>query len=292
MMLHNDLVGDTAVRSKGRDETVYVYRAGGSFWDLHTDAFYDLSSSAKMWRTWTKLGWRDYIRQNGRNVWGPLWSIAGLGATVGILGYVYGALLSFDPRHGYPFTAAGLIAWFFIASCVGGGPFVFLNAAGLIKERPLPISFSVFQYTFRIYIDYLSRFAVFAIVAMLTRLVPNAKIILLIPSLLIYFVAGLWVTLLFGLAGSRYRDLNQIIGPLMLIVFLATPILWPAGMLQMNLIAAINPFTHFIEIIREPLLGNAPSLVSYVVTTVIAVGGWVLAFFIFARNKDRLIFWL
>lgn len=292
MTLHSDQVSDTAVCSKGRNDTIYVYKAGGGFSDLHADAVHDLVSGAQMWRIWAKLGWRDYLQQNGRNVWGPLWSIAGLGATVGILGYVYGALLSYEPRHGYPFTAGGLIAWFFIASCIGGGPFVFLNAAGLIKERPLPISFNVFQYTFRIYIEFLSKFAVFAIVAALTRFVPNANVLLLIPGLLIYFITGLWVTLLIGLGGSRYRDLNQIIGPIMLIVFLSTPILWPAGMLQMGWVASLNPFTHFIDIIREPLLGNAPSLVNYCVSAAIAVGGCALTFFVFARTKDRLIFWL
>ena len=292
MTLSSDQVSEATAFAKARNDTVYVYKAGGGFRDLHNDAVHDLISGAKMWRIWTRLGWRDYLQQNGRNFWGPLWSIAGLGATVGILGYVYGALLSYEPRHGYPFTAGGLIAWFFIASCIGGGPFVFLNAAGLIKERPLPISFSVYQYTFRIYIEYLSKFSVFAIVAVLTQLAPNANILLLIPGLLIYFVTGLWVTLLVGLGGSRYRDLNQIIGPIMLIVFLSTPILWPAGMLSMSWVATLNPFTHFIDIIREPLLGNMPSPVNYWTSAAIAVGGWVLTFFVFARNKDRLIFWL
>jgi ABC-type polysaccharide/polyol phosphate export permease len=281
------------LRPKGRSSAVYVYRAGSSTWSRLLDALNDLALAGRMWRTWTKLAWWDYRQQNGRNVLGPLWSIAGLALTVGVLGYVYGALLSYDPRHGYPFVAAGMIAWFFISSCVGGGPFVFLNAAGLIKERPLPISFSVFQYTFRIFIEFCSKFLVFALVALLTLFAPTVQIALLIPGLLLYLLNGLWVTMLFGIAGARYRDISQIIGPLMLIIFLATPILWPADMLSTNsFIARLNPFTHYIDIIREPLLGNVPSMISYVMVTVIAAAGWIVTLLAFARNKDRIVFWL
>jgi ABC-type polysaccharide/polyol phosphate export permease len=273
--------------------TAYVFRAGRTWSEKLTDAIDDLTAGARMWSIWGKLGWRDYQHQTSRTIFGPLWSVMGLAITVGVLGYVYGALLSYDPRHGYPFIAAGLIAWFFIAGGIGGGPSVFINAAGLLKERPLPISFSVYQYTLRLFIDFCMRFAVFALVALFALFFPGHNLVFLLPGILLYFLNGLWVTLSFGILGARYRDISQIIGPLMLIAFLATPILWPQDMLHSNdLVAKLNPFTHFVDIIREPLLGNAPSGLSFAIVVAITVVGWAAALVLFALKKDQIVFWL
>lgn len=246
-----------------------------------------------MWRTWATLGWRDFRHQTRRTLLGPFWSVIGTGIMVGALGYVYGALLKTDPRYGYPFVAAGLIAWFFISGCMIGGFTVFLNAAGLLKERPLPISFSVFRYTYRLFVEFCFKFLVFAAVAVLVGIVPGPALLFLLPGLILYLLNGVWVVLLFGMIGTRYRDANELISPLMLIAFLATPILWPQAALQSNeFIATLNPLTHLIAIVREPLLGNAPSLLSVEVVLAITLLGWMLALLVFVFAKDRIVFWL
>lgn len=253
----------------------------------------DLLAGASMWRTWMVLGWRDFRHQTSRTLLGPLWSVVGLAITVAALGYVYGALLSWSPRDGFPFTAAGLICWFFISGCLQGGTNVFINAAGVLKERPLPISFNVYRYTWRLFIEFCLKFFVFGAVALLVMFNPGVDVLYVLPGLLLYFLNGLWVNILFGVIGARYRDAGQLMSPLMLIAFLATPILWPQTALgDRAFIGAVNPFTHFIDIIREPLLGSPPPTLSVVVVCAVLLVGWSITLVAFARCKDRIVFWL
>jgi ABC-2 type transport system permease protein len=274
-------------------DTEYTYDAGLGERGQLTEAILDLAAGARLWRTWGLLGWRDFRHQTNRTIIGPLWTVVGMAVTVGALGYVYGALLSWPPRTGYPFLAAGLLAWFFISGSIQGGCSVFINAAGILQERPLPISFNIYRFTWRLFIEFGIKFLVFVITALAVWFNPGLSLLYILPILPLYFLNALWVIQLFGMIGTRYRDFPQLVNPLMLIAFLTTPILWPQSALNdQQFIGTYNPLTHFIDILREPLLGNPPPLGSIVVVGAIMIVGWIVTLFAFARFKNRIVFWL
>ena len=72
---------------------------------------------------------------------------------------------------------------------------------------------------------------------------------------------GIWVALLLGLINVRYRDLGQLIPNAMRLAFFVTPILWyPDSVTGIRTIFVdFNPFYYFIELLRAPLLGQAPT---------------------------------
>lgn len=258
-----------------------------------TQAWVDLATAIGMWRIWLFLGWRDFRYQTNRTLLGLSWPIIGLGITVAALGYVYGALLSWPSNTGYPYIAAGFVCWFFISGCVQGGLNVFIANAGLLKERPLPVSFSIFRYTTRMFLEFCVKFIVFFIAAALVKLPPTINMLLVFPALVIYFLNGLWINLLFGIAGARFRDLNELFSPLMLIAFLSTPVLWPKDALgDKAFITQYNPFSQFIDLVREPLLGAPIPLEAIFVTCSFLVMGWIVTFAVFIKCRSRLVFWL
>ncbi|MCQ8782814.1 ABC transporter permease [Mangrovibrevibacter kandeliae] len=274
-------------------ESQDVYNASETFGGKLAEALADLWAGARLWHTWCLLGWRDFLQETKRTALGPLWAILGLAVTVAALGYVYGALLSWPPSEGYPYITAGLTCWFFISACIQGGSSVFISSAGILKERALPISFSVYRYTLRLFIEFCIKFVVFIGVALLVGIEPTSALLFLIPGLLLYFLNGIWVNLIFGIVGAGFRDVSQLISPIMLIVFLATPILWPQTALGgQGAVAEFNPFTHFIAVIRDPLLGSVPSHLSLAVVVATLVGGWLLTFLAFIRYKNKIVFWL
>lgn len=276
-----------------RDDTEYRYDAADGLGADLREGLRDVGQGIAMWRTWLALGLRDFLNHGRRTMLGPLWSIVGTLVTVVALGSVYGALLRSGTNETYPYVAAGLICWFFIAGSLQGGFSVFLNSAGLIKEREIPISFNVFRYTWRLFIEFVFKFVVFAIVAFAVGLELSFVQVLALPALALLFLNGLWVAMLFGVGGARYRDLGEMIGPLMLIAFLATPVLWPQTALASNqFIADWNPLTHYIAIVREPLLGRPAPSISVIVVLALTVAGWAIALPVFAAAKTRLVFWL
>ena len=272
---------------------VYEFDADRGMAAKVVDGFHDLREALALTPIWMALGWWDFRRQTRRTALGPLWSIIGTGVTVAVLGYVYGAILNMERSTTFPYIAAGMVLWFFISGCINGGLSVYLSARGVLMERNLPVAFSAFRFVWRYLIELILKFVVFAIAALYVMLPMTETALLALPGLLLLVVNGVWVVLVLGPIGARFRDVAQIVSPLMLIAFLASPVLWPQGILGANeFIALINPFAHFLAMVRDPLLGAPPPILSVVVTLGITAMGWVIAVTTHCLTKDRIVFWI
>jgi ABC-2 type transport system permease protein/lipopolysaccharide transport system permease protein len=77
------------------------------------------------------------------------------------------------------------------------------------------------------------------------------------------------------------------------IVFFVTPIFWRKEMLaERGLLAEFNPFFHFIEIVRAPLLGQAPPLRTWFAVAAITAVGWAATLVVFSAYRRRIAYWL
>ena len=107
---------------------------------------------------------------------------------------------------------------------------------------------------------------------------------------------ALFVGFVFGILGVRYRDLVEMLNAVMRIAFLATPIIWiPDEGMQRGAMEAFliyNPFYHFVEIIRAPLLGQSPALLSWSVVIGFTVAGFLAAWILKKRYAHVVPFWL
>lgn len=271
----------------------YLYDANQNLSTVFSDGLNDLVQAAAMVAIWARLGWLDFRHQTSRAVLGPLWSIIGTGITVGVLGFVYGAVLDLRGSASFPYIAAGFVVWFFISGCINGGLSAYVSARGVLEERSLPIAFTAFRFVFRYFIEMMFKFVVFIVAAAAVALPISANIFFALPGLIILVLNGLWVVLFFGPLGARYRDINEFMSPMMLVAFLASPVLWPQAVLGTNeFIALFNPFAHFLAIVREPLLGSPPPTLSVLVTLSFTVVGWIVAIVSHCLTKNRVVFWL
>jgi ABC-type polysaccharide/polyol phosphate export permease len=57
-------------------------------------------------------------------------------------------------------------------------------------------------------------------------------------------------------------------------------------------LADYNPFTHLLALLRDPLLGRAPTLNDWLIVLGVTIIGWVTAFLFFARFRVRIAYWL
>jgi ABC-type polysaccharide/polyol phosphate export permease len=46
-----------------------------------------------------------------------------------------------------------------------------------------------------------------------------------------------------------------------------------------------------VDILRQPLLGKAPAVESYLVCLATALVGWAFAYWLFASKRHRLAYW-
>ena len=79
----------------------------------------------------------------------------------------------------------------------------------------------------------------------------------------------------------------------MRISFFVTPILWMPEMLPNRAVFVdFNPFFHYLELVRAPLLGNVPQATSWFTVAGITVFGWLITLELFRRYRGRIAYWL
>jgi ABC-type polysaccharide/polyol phosphate export permease len=192
-----------------------------------------------------------------------------------------------------PFLLSGLIPWTMIAAVIGESTGVFLGGEGLIKNQQFPYSVLIYGVVARNVLIFAHNLIGYFLVAVLCGVSLNSALLLLIPGLLLVVVNFVWVCLLVAIFCLRFRDFQQIVASLLQVAVFVTPIFWNANQIQGTraIIVDANILHHMVELLRRPLLGEVPSLVSYGVCTVTAFLGWWIAYRLFASKRHRLPYW-
>jgi ABC-type polysaccharide/polyol phosphate export permease len=122
---------------------------------------------------------------------------------------------------------------------------------------------------------------------------PTPATLYVIPALAVVLVAGSGLGTLLALFGARYRDMQHAMGVASGFLFLFSPVMWRAEQLQTNQWAVqFNPLHYFIDLVRKPLLGEAPTTADWTWTVLSALVILMIGFGAFAYSRRRLYYWL
>ena len=239
------------------------------------------------------LGSQEIRQRYRRSKLGPFWLTISLGVTVCALGFLYGSLFRQPLNEYLPYLTAGFVVWGLIAGLVNDGARAFIDSEGLIRQLSAPLSVYVYRTVWTGLLTFLHNIVVFIIVALIFLRWPGWPISLLIPALFLLLLNGAWIGLFLGVVSARFRDIPQIVASIVQVMFFITPILWTSDMLPDRAIfLQLNPFYHFVEIIRSPLLGNWPSIESWLAVMSITVIGWLIALTIYTVYRWRIAYWI
>ena len=258
-----------------------------------TLAFHDLFQGARARYLWGRLGWQDIRRLYRRSVLGPFWLTISMGLLVAALGTLYGALWKVELADYVPFLALGFVVWTLISGVITEGCNAFINAEGIIKHVGLPFSVHVYRLLWRNLLVLCHNAVVFVIVAAIFGVWPGWAGLLAVPGLALLCINGIWAGLLLGIISARFRDVPPIVASVVRVLLFVTPIIWmPELMPGRAFVLDLNPFYHLVEVVRAPLLGQVPGLVSWLAVLGITLGGWIVAFEFFRRYRWRIAYWV
>ena len=256
-------------------------------------AIQDIVDGACNWHVWGTLGWFDVRQRYRQSKIGPFWLTISMGVTIGAIGTLYGGLFRADAAKYLPYVAISFVVWNFIAGLVNDGCNAFISGQGSIKNVRLPLSVYVYRVIWRDFIIFCHNFLIVVVVALGFAIRPGLIALLAVPAFFLLCLNGFWVGLLFGLLSTRFRDVPQIVSSAMQVVFFLTPIIWQPELLPHRaVVLTFNPFFHMIELVRRPLLGESPSLVSWVAVLAVTVVGTAIAFAMYARFRCRIVYWV
>jgi ABC-2 type transport system permease protein len=287
-------------------------------------AFGDIRRAIEQRELWGHLGWQDIKQRYRRSVIGPLWITISMAVTALALGVLYSQLFGQPIGTFMPYVTVGFMIWYFISACVTEGTETFIANEGLIRFLPAPLMIYVFRTVWRQILFFAHNVVVYLVVLAvfftqidhpyrMVETLPNGAmgilhpglswtIVFALPAFLMIVINGMWVCLLFGILAARYRDIPPVVLSFMQLFFTMTPIIWTPDLLAggapgsvraiVEQLARLNPFYHFIEIFRAPLVGQQQSWTHWLVVGVITLVGWTLALVALRNYRSRVAYWV
>jgi ABC-2 type transport system permease protein len=250
---------------------------------------------------WAHLGWQDIRQRYRRSVLGPLWITISMAVTAVALGVLYAGLFGNELSVQLPYILVGFIVWGFVSGCVNEGSEVFTSNVGLIRHLPAPLSVHVYRLIWRQMLFFAHNLVVYLVMLLVFPQPLGWATLTVFPALLLLVVNGTWVALLLGIVTTRFRDLKPITQSMVQLLFFLTPIVWiyrdllespNASIAERARLVEFNPLLHFLEIVRQPLLGQDQALRHWVVVGVITVVGWAVTLVLLRRFRSRISYWV
>ena len=217
------------------------------------------------------------------------------------LGLLYAGLFQNDLSVQLPNILVGFIIWGFIAGCITEGSEVFISNVGLITHLPAPLSVHLYRLVWRQTLFFLHNLVVYLVMLVVFPQDLHWTDLAAVPAFGLLVLNGAWVALLLGIVTTRFRDLAPIIQSVVQLAFFMTPIVWiyqdllnspNPTIAERARLAELNPFLHFVEMLRRPMLGQPQELRYWVVVLVCTVVGWALTLFVLRRYRSRVSYWV
>ena len=248
------------------------------------------------WRArelWGTMGLHDARQRYRRSFLGPFWITISMGIMVAALGLLYGAIFKLELRIYLPYLACGFVIWGLISGLIQDGTKSFISSGHLMRQLRVPVSIYVYRAMWSNLVTFAHNIWIYVFVAWWFDVFPGWEVLWALPGFVLLTINALWIGLLLGLTSARFRDIPLIVANVVQVMFFITPVIWKPSMLpDRALFLELNPFYHFMEILRGPLLGSTPGVENWLVAIAITLIGWGITLFFYTGYRWRLAYWV
>jgi ABC-type polysaccharide/polyol phosphate export permease len=255
-----------------------------------SEAASDVLSGARFWRLWLALALEDIGIKHRGTALGPLWIVVNYVLLSGtfILLFNKGG----DPKLYASHAMIGLLIWQFLADLMNSGVKLFHKNATYVSGTKLPMSFYVYNCLALCVMR--SLYALIGCVLLFVFF--GSSLILFIPaaigSFLIILLIAPAAIIILAFTGAFYSDTQFLVTNFTRIAMFLTPVFWmhEGAHGVRGLLYYWNPFTHFIEIVRVPLMYGVYPWDSLLICIGVGLIAWFLAAIIFVRLRRQVVF--
>lgn len=207
---------------------------------------------------------------------------------------LFGLIVKMAPPGDYPFALflfTGLLPWNFLANSLMGGAMAIVGNANLVKKIYFPLQILPFTKVVSEFISLLLGMIVLGVIVVVFGVGLSWYLLLLpVPFLVqIVFISGL--TYLFACANVFFRDVQHIIGIVVMAWMYVTPVLYPINIIETKpawaqLAVHLNPMTGIINFYQKLVLDHAlPNMAWFAYSAATAAVLFVVGFVVFNRYK-------
>ena len=256
--------------------------------------FEELMGGARNWRVWHLLGLNELRRRYARSRFGQLWLTLSTAAMIGVLSVVWSLLWNQPMRELMPFIGIGLIMWSFLAQVLTECTSIFVTHGNFYRNQKMNFSVSVYSVIYKNSLMLAHNLIVIVGLIIAFGVPVNWYLLQIVPAFALTCIMMAWSGYVIAMTCVRYRDTIQVITTWLMVWFFITPVMWKPDFLlpKYHFIIDFNPLAQFLDLLRNPFLGEPISAHTWVTTTAIALGGGILALPVIGRYQRRVIFWM
>jgi lipopolysaccharide transport system permease protein len=237
------------------------------------------------------LTWRDVKVRYKQAALGVAWAILQPVTSMIIFSVILGYLLKVPTDNGIPypvFSFVALLPWQLFANALtrSGGSLV--GSANLITKVYFPRLVIPISSLGASLVDFLFSFLVLIGLMMFYKIHITWNVLwlpfFLLFALVTAFAVGLWLSAL----NVQYRDVQQMIGPIVSAWMYASPVVYSASIIpsaKWQVVYALNPMAGVIQGFRWALLGTQPPDLSLLVSMGVVLVLLVSGLFFFKRME-------
>jgi ABC-type polysaccharide/polyol phosphate export permease len=246
----------------------------------------------KSWM-WSAMAMQDIKMRYRGSLLGPFWLTISMVIMIAAMGLIYARMFHMEITSYLPFLTVGLVIWNFVSTVIIEGCQTFLSAQNIITQVRLPFSIHAWRNVCRNLIVLAHNMVIVPFVLVIFGVHVGWSVIAIIPALVVLTINGIWISILLGMISARYRDVPPIVMSFVTVIFFVTPIFWPPEALGVWMQALpLNPLFAAVDVMRAPLLGGAPLQYSWTVLLAVTILGSAGTFFLFARFRPRIAYWV
>ncbi|MDF1647019.1 MAG: ABC transporter permease [Legionellaceae bacterium] len=257
-------------------------------------AIEEIKAIKNYWLIWYTLGFQDIQLRYRRSALGPLWLTLSTAVMIYSMGFLYSHLFKLDLNKYFPYLTAGFICWNLILGLVKESSAAYTDSANYIRNQESFYSVFIMRIVFRNFMIFLHNILAFIPIAFIFKTGVGWHSLMIFPGLLMLWINGLlWGTVI-GIVSTRYRDIEQIVGSLMQVIFFVTPVMWMPDLLpeSVSWLFRWNPFAQFLALIRNPLMNQPVSMHAFLMVSLVTLVGLYLYMVNMNKYKYKIIFWL
>jgi len=241
------------------------------------------------------LGWQDVATRYRRSRVGAFWLTINMAVMIAALGLVFGILLGQPIVQFLPYLAVGFVLWNFIATSINEGCTAISDSSAVILQVKMPYSVHIARVLWRNVLILAHNIIIVPLVFICFMRSVNFVALLAIPGIILLVANLSWAMMMLSVLCARFRDVTQIVVNGVQVMFYVTPVIYSAEIMEERVGAIFlygNPFYSLLSIVRDPLLGSHPTMISWVVAVSMALIGWFVAICFFGKYLKRVSYWL
>jgi ABC-type polysaccharide/polyol phosphate export permease len=254
----------------------------------------DLLKGLANWRVSHLMGLGEIRRRYARSKIGQFWLTISTAIMVAALGLVWSWLWKTPLADLMPFIAISVIVWTMITGVLGEAATVFVSAGPIFHNQGMSFSTAIYALVYRHLLIFLHNLPIIAMTMLLFSVPVGPIALLALPGFALLLLALLWAGYLVAIACVRFRDLTQVVQSALTVLFFITPVLWKPDQIppDKHYLLSLNPFAALLAVVREPLLGQFPTLNDWESAVIFSLGGFVAAMPMVGYCRRRIIYWI